>query len=85
MVEPLKLAPKPKVNDTIKQGVIELAEKLLEECRSGEIESFFAILSRNDGSWSERISPTPDRSYLIGKIVIALVGWCGQIAREGED
>lgn len=85
MTEPLKLVPAPKLDDEIREKVIRLAESIAEEARNGEVVSLAAIIKRADGSWGERFSATPNRSELIGQLIIAIVGWCVDIQQEYRE
>ena len=68
---PVKLVTKPTVAETAKKEVLELAQELLGDAKSGDVVEVFMVIKHPDGTWSHRRSSNVDTPALIGRLEIA--------------
>ncbi len=67
----LRVVPKAAAEDENKSDVLDILRATLAEAERGEIESVSLIISRPDGTWTHRTTPTKSLTGLIGKLEIA--------------
>ena len=78
MNEPLALVPKPKASDEVRESVVRLLRKSLEEAEAGDIVSVIMIFRNADGEWTDRCSDTEKFSEDIGRLEITKQRWIAQ-------
>lgn len=83
MKEPLALVPKATASDEIRESVVKLLRKSLEEAENGDIVSVIMILRHPDGEWSDRCSATGAFSEDIGRLEITKQQWIARFF-EGD-
>ena len=82
MTQPVALVPKPKASDEVRESVIRLLRKSLDEAEAGEIVSAIMILRRADGEWIDRASTTERFSEDIGRLEITKQKWIAQYLQD---
>lgn len=77
----IKLVTPPTISDEIKEGVVKLARKVLEDAEAGNCLALLVIAERPDGTWSREWSGTENFSISIGRLMISIHEWIAQYAR----
>ena len=75
MVAPVSIVPKPKASDEVRESVVRLLRKSLEEAEAGAILSVIMIFRNADGEWTDRCSDTERFSEDIGHLEITKHRW----------
>ena len=70
MTEVVSLVAKPTAKQEIKDDLIDLLTKTLEEAKSGELTGVFMIIEQSDEMWSDRWTGMVKFSELLGRIEI---------------
>ena len=65
------LAPPPTIENEVRDSVVGLLERALEEARAGNISSVVVIALHPNGEWSDWQSGTQQVSEMIGRLEIA--------------
>jgi len=68
MTEVVSLVIKPTVDDEIRQDIIGMLKRALEQAEAGEIDTVFMIVIRPDGTWNDRCGGLTRYGQTIGCI-----------------
>jgi hypothetical protein len=78
------LVAKPTAEDDVRESVIRLLRKTLEEAEAGEVDSLVMIVGCPNGEWSDRASETVKFSEAIGRLEITKQDWIARFMRDRE-
>lgn len=80
----LKIVPKTTVSDEIKNDIINILEKALEQAKQGDVECVLVILKQIDGHWSDERSGVVNFSDSIGKLEIIKQSWITEYLKQSD-
>ena len=75
MVEPIALVTKPTAQTEVRESIVAILRKTLNEAEAGEITSLVILAEDADGDWINRSSDTQHFSKSIGRLTITLIEW----------
>lgn len=78
----VKLAPKPTLDDEIKEGAAKLARDVLADVEAGNVTTLLVIAVRPDGTWSREWSGTAEMAAMIGRLEITKQEWIAEYSRK---
>jgi hypothetical protein len=78
----LSVVTPPTVATEIRETVIELLERRLEEARAGKVDTVVIICHYVDGDWSDCASSTEIFSDAIGRLEILKQDWVQRVLRQ---
>jgi hypothetical protein len=78
----IKLVPGPTAKDDVRESVLRLLRKTLEEAEAGQVQSLTMIIEAPNGEWINRCSDTVKFSEAIGRLEITKQEWIDQYLKE---
>ena len=75
MTDPIALAPKPTVAETIKADCARILREALALAESGEVEAVLLVLKRTNGRWYDERSGVMDFPEAVGRLEIVKQSW----------
>lgn len=82
MTDILHLVTPAKASDEVRESVIRLLRKTLDEAEAGDIDSIAMIIAAPNGEWIDRFSDTVKFSEAIGRLEITKQEWISRYLEE---
>lgn len=81
----IALVPKPTADAEVRDSVIGLLRRTLDDAEAGNITTLVMVLGHPDGEWSDRVSATNQLSEAIGRLEITKQEWIASYLKHRAE